>query len=234
MAERLESLVNAHTLLLRDVSHELRSPLTRVNVAVGLTRKSTSQEGLRHLDRIENEVDRLNILIAQLLTLGAMETAATDNFEQFRLDEMILEIVPDARYEAIQRGCSISVDLSGSPDVMGNRELLQRAVWNVLRNAVQYSPPNTTVIVTVRSIMRKSSFLVIEIADQGPGIASEDLEAIFRPFFRSDQARSSASGGFGVGLAITERAVKMHQGKIAARNRSEGGTLIQITLPTGL
>ena len=235
MAERLESLVGAQQLLLRDVSHELRSPLARLNVALELAREDTDPdtEIETHLGRIERETERLSKLIGQLLTLSSMEAMnQVNNFEPVVLDELIDQMIPDARYEAQQRRCTVSFQANAECVIRGNRELLYRAVENVLRNAIRYTAENSEVeIRLVAEPEERSRVAVLEISDRGPGIPESELRSIFQPFYRVDRARSAETGGFGVGLAIAERAVKLHHGEIRAYSRAGGGTTIRIQLP---
>src|ERR1700733_131107 len=231
MAERLESLVNAQKLLLRDVSHELRSPLARLNVALELSREDADPTMSTHLDRIERETERLNQLIGQLLTLSSMEAAESPGkFERVSLKQLLEEMIPDATYEAQQRDASVDLHADCECVVQGRRELLYRAIENVVRNAVRYTEAGTQVEIRLRQD-HQNHVAAVEISDRGPGIPESEVESIFRPFHRVDAARSAQTGGFGVGLAISERAVKLHNGQIRASNRAGGGTTIQISLP---
>jgi two-component system sensor histidine kinase CpxA len=231
MAERLESLVNAQKLLLRDVSHELRSPLARLSVALELSREDAAPSMGTHLDRMEREILRLNQLIGQLLTLSSMEAAESlDKLERISLKKLLEEMTPDATYEAQQRDASVSLDADCECVIEGRRELLYRAIENVVRNAVRYTAPGTQVDIRLRNDPQ-GRMAVVEVSDRGPGIPESELDSIFRPFYRVDTARSAQTGGVGVGLAIAERAVKLHNGQISASNRSEGGASIKIRLP---
>jgi len=231
MAERLESLVNAQRLLLRDVSHELRSPLARLSVALELTREDADPTVNTHLDRIQREAERLNQLIGQLLQLSSMEALEDlHKFENVPLKQVLAEMLPDAEYEARQRDASVALDADCDCVVEGRRELVYRALENVVRNAIRYTEPGTQVEIRLKKNEREGTALV-EVSDRGPGIPEAELEAIFRPFYRVDLARSAQTGGFGVGLAIAERTVKLHNGCIRAMNRSGGGTTVQISLP---
>ena len=231
MAERLESLVDAHRLLLRDVSHELRSPLARVNVALELSREDADLKMSSHLDRIERETERLNQLIGQLLTLSSMEaTESLETLERVSLKQLLTEMLPDSEYEAQQRGATVELHAESECSVQGRHELLYRAIENVIRNAIRYTEEGTRVEVQLHEDGAEHAALV-EISDRGPGIPESELESIFRPFYRVDLARNAQTGGFGVGLAIAERAVKLHNGEIRAVNRPGGGTTIRISLP---
>jgi two-component system sensor histidine kinase CpxA len=232
MAERLELLVNAQKLLLRDVSHELRSPLARLSVALELSREDADSTMNTHLDRIERETERLNQLIGQLLSLSSMEAAESlGQFEHVSLKELLEEMTPDAAYEAQQRDASVDLKAECDCLVDGRRELLYRAIENVVRNAVRYTKAGTKVEIRLHRD-NENRMSVVEVSDRGPGIPESELPSVFRPFYKVDAARSPQTGGFGVGLAIAERAVKLHNGNISASNRRGGGLSVQITFPT--
>jgi two-component system sensor histidine kinase CpxA len=233
MAERLQSLVGAQQLLLRDVSHELRSPLARLNVALELAREDADPKMVAYLDRIERETEKLNQLISQLLTLSSMEAVEkVTNFEPVLLNRLLEEMIPDAEYEARQRQCSVLFAAGDECVVQGNRELLHRAIENVVRNAIRYTDSGSAVEIRLAATdSHTGRAAILEVSDQGPGIPEEEINAIFRPFYRVDRARSSETGGFGVGLAIAERAVKLHEGELHVLNRAGGGTTIRICFP---
>ena len=233
MAERLESLVDAQKLLLRDVSHELRSPLARLSVALELAREDAAAEMSGHLNRIEREAEKLNRLIGQLLTLSSMEAVErTDNFQPVPLRELVGSMIPDAEYEARQRQSNVTFLADEEYIIAGNRELLYRAIENVVRNAVRYTEPGTGVEISLKdSETGGVHHVVLEVSDHGPGIPDGETEDIFRPFYRVDRARSTETGGFGVGLAIAERAVKLHGGELHASNRAGGGAMIRMSFP---
>jgi two-component system sensor histidine kinase CpxA len=233
MAERLESLVGAQKLLLRDVSHELRSPLARLSVALELAREDADPVKAAHLDRIERETERLNQLIGQLLSLSSMEALEKiENFEPLSLNRLIERMIPDAEYEAQQRQCSLDFRAEDECTIAGNQELLYRAIENVVRNAIRFTENGSEVEVRLRATTSHGARQAeIEVSDRGPGIPKSHQSAIFRPFYRVDDARSPGTGGFGVGLAIAERAVRLHHGEISAMSREGGGATIRITLP---
>ncbi len=233
MAERLESLVDAQKLLLRDVSHELRSPLARLSVALELAREDADPATSPHLDRIERETERLNLLIGQLLTLSSMEALETlENLKPLSLNRLIERIIPDADYEAHQRQCSVAFHADGQCMILGNEELLYRAIENVVRNAIRFTECGSEVEIKLGLTSSNGNRQAqIEVNDRGPGIPENELHAIFRPFYRVDHARSPNTGGFGVGLAIAERAVRLHKAELAAFNRKGGGATIRINLP---
>jgi two-component system, OmpR family, sensor histidine kinase CpxA len=235
MAERLESLVNAQKMLLRDVSHELRSPLARASVALELARDDADSTMVTHLDRIQRETERLNQLIGQLLTLSSMEANEDGvGFERVALNDLVLEIVSDANYEAHQRNCSVSFEPGERLEIVGRRELIYRSVENVVRNAIRFTEEGTAVEIRTASVLDGSRKMAsIQVSDHGPGIPDEEIESIFRPFYKVDQARSPQTGGFGVGLAIADRSVKLHKGDLRAFNRKSGGLTIEMRFPIG-
>ena len=233
MAERLESLVNAQKLLLRDVSHELRSPLARLSVALELAREDVAPAMTAHLERIEREAKLLNQLIGQLLTLSSMEAMEKiTNFEPLSLNVLVEEMVPDAAYEARQRQSSVVFRASDQCLILGNRKLLHRAIENIVRNAIRYTKVRSEVEIRLTSALEQGSRIaILDVSDHGPGIPTNDLNSIFLPFYRVDHARSPHTGGFGVGLAIADRAVKLHGGDLRAFNRPDGGATIRMRLP---
>lgn len=233
MAERLESLVDAQKLLLRDVSHELRSPLARLSVALELAREDAGPAMSTHLERIERETERLNLLIGQLLTLSSMEALErVENFQPVSLNRLLERLIPDAEFEARQRHCTVVYRDGEECTILGNEELLYRAVENVVRNAIRYTRDESEVEIELRiSEAQDERQATIEICDRGPGIPENHLGAIFRPFYRVDKSRSPETGGFGVGLAIAERAVRLHKGELSAANRDGGGAKIQMSFP---
>jgi two-component system sensor histidine kinase CpxA len=233
MAERLESLVGAQKLLLRDVSHELRSPLARLSVALELAREDAEPTMDGHLQRIERETILLNQLIGQLLTLSSMEAIEKIiNFETLSLNSLIEKMIPDAIYEATQRQCSVAFRATGQYIVPGNPQLLHRAIENVIRNAIRFTEAGSEVEIKLTAESEQGRWMaVLEVNDQGPGIPESEVTSIFLPFYRVDHARSAHTGGFGVGLAIAERAVKLHGGDLCALNRANGGATIRMRLP---
>jgi two-component system sensor histidine kinase CpxA len=233
MAEELERLVGAQKLLVRDVSHELRSPLARLSVALELAREEAPESMSEHLQRIEREAGRLNQLIGQLLRLSSMEsTNASTHSELFRLQSLIDELLPDAEFEAQQRSCTVRVSGDCECMIRGNPELIYRAIENVLRNAIRYSRTESVIELAMHREERAGEhWVMLEIADDGPGVADSELQHIFRPFYRLDDARERDTGGFGVGLAIADRAIRLHHGEVRASNRARGGLIVSLRLP---
>lgn len=233
MAERLESMVKAQQRLLGDISHELRSPLARLGVALGLARQRSGAEANGALDRIERESDNLNEMISQLLTLTRLESG-TDSRKRTEVDlaALVREVADDADFEARSVNRSVQVVSSDDCSINGVEELLRSAVENVVRNAVRYTPEGTAVEVALHKQNGGSNnFAVISVRDRGHGVSDDALERIFRPFYRTEDARDRQSGGgTGLGLAITERAVRMHGGSVQAVNASGGGLAVEMRL----
>jgi two-component system sensor histidine kinase CpxA len=234
MAERLEMLVKAQSRLLNDISHELRSPLARLNVALGLARQRAGVESADMLDRIELEASRLNELIGRILTLARLEDGEQRVPQTpVPLGELVANVAEDAEFEAQERHCHVhTVIPEGDWGVRGNDSLLHSAVENVVRNAIRYTAEGSSVEITLASEQRSGGpEAVLRVSDSGPGVPEDALAKLFEPFYRLDDARGRLTGGVGLGLAITERAVRFHGGKVSAFNRVEGGLMVEIRLP---
>jgi len=260
MAERLESLVNAQSRLLTDISHELRSPLARLNVALELARQRSGTEASSALDRIDRESNRLNELIQKLLTIARLE-AGDESIEKspVHLEQLIHEIARDATFEAQSRHCQVEAEVIDNCVVMGSPSLLHSAIENVVRNAIRYTDEGTKVELRLEQDVNFSAAetgvvdiglkkiglheaqpgndaagkpeAVVRVTDSGPGVPEDALDKLFRPFYRIDDARGRQTGGVGLGLAITDRAVRLHGGTIRISNRPEGGLMVEIRLP---
>ena len=233
MAERLESMVKAQQRLLGDISHELRSPLARLGVALGLARQRSGTEANGALDRIELESDNLNEMISQLLELTRLESG-TDVRKRTVVDlaSLVRDVAGDADYEARSVNRSVQVVWTERCSINGIEDLLRSAVENVVRNAVRFTPAGTAVEVALqRQNGGGGNFAVISVRDRGKGVPEDALEKIFRPFYRAEDARDRQSGGgTGLGLAITERAVRMHGGSVKAENAKDGGLSVELRL----
>ena len=234
MAERLENLVKAQSRLLNDISHELRSPLARLNVALGLARQRSGPESAAMLERIELEASRLNELIGRLLTLARLEDGEQHvPTTPILLDEVVLNVAEDAEFEAQARHCHVRSEIPpGTWAVRGDASLLHSAIENVVRNAIRYTHEGTTVDIDLeKKLIDGGEEAVVRVTDCGSGVPADALEKLFQPFYRLDDARGRQTGGVGLGLAITERAVRFHGGRVAATNRAEGGLMVEIHLP---
>jgi two-component system sensor histidine kinase CpxA len=246
MAERIEALVVAQRRLLGDISHELRSPLARLSIGLALARRyATNGAATEQIDaafeRIKRETTRLNLLIEQLLQLVRLEgDSVTSEHQTVDLEQLLREVVGDANFE-VQGVHASNADRRAvlatrcSPcRTSGSAELLRSAVENVVRNAVRYTRPDTVVEVSLHCEPAgngQRSTAVICVRDHGEGVPAEALENLFRPFYRVADARDRESGGVGLGLAITERAVRSHGGSVSAANEPEGGLVVQMRLP---
>jgi signal transduction histidine kinase len=225
MAERIERLVEEQRRLLQDVSHELRSPLTRLGYAIALARTSEDRE--QGLARIEKDVGRLANLVSGLLEATRGDGERLADTRDVPLDVLVREVADDCRMEADARSCRVALGPMNPVSVRGAGELLRRAVENVLRNAIAHAPAGTTVDVSVQAA---AGMAAVSVRDLGPGVPEDQLEAIFRPFFRVEGHRARDAGGVGLGLAIAQRAVVLHQGRISARN-AHPGLEVRIDLP---
>jgi two-component system, OmpR family, sensor histidine kinase CpxA len=233
MAERIETLVNAQNRLLTDISHELRSPLARLTVALELARQRSGDDARSALDRIDREVTRLNEMIQRLLTIARLEGGdQTVEKTPVNLGELIQEIAKDAAFEAQCRNCRVEVSILNECEVVGSPALLNSAIENVVRNAIRYTQEGSAVEVRLEDAQGlQFSYAVVRVTDSGPGVPEESLDKLFQPFYRLDDARGRQTGGVGLGLAITERAVRLHSGTVRAFNRPGGGLMVEIRIP---
>ena len=227
MAERIESLIESQKRLSRDVSHELRSPLARMSVALEIAKQKNNGELSPMLERIETESSRLNEMITRLLTLSKLETGTRDfRRETVDFSTLVEQIVDDADFEAHANSKSVKIVHMDRCQVVGSENLLQSAVENVLRNAVKYTRKSTAVEVSVKAA---GANVVFTVRDHGEGVPDEELSNLFRPFYRVGEARERKTGGIGLGLAIVQQAVSVHNGTVTASNTGDG-LLVEITL----
>lgn len=227
MVGQLQALMEGQRRLLHDVSHEMRSPLARLQVAIGLARQQPhkQEESMR---RIERESERMDILVGELLTLSRLEAGVGSGVpENIPAQQLVADVAEDARFEAEANGRKVVLDRGAEVILAGQVELLHRALENVLRNAIRHTPPGSTVQIQSR-LDERNHTLTLLILDEGPGVAEGELETIFEPFYRGEKPVGT---GHGLGLAIAQRIIHAHGGKIQARNRSSGGLCIEISLP---
>lgn len=231
MAERIETLVSSEKRLTQDISHELRSPLARMNVALELARVKANAETKPLLERLETESHRLNEMISRLLILSKLETRS-ENFEkrELNLTKIVEQIAADADFEAQAKGKSVVILHQDAVKVFGNENLLRSAVENVLRNAVKYSKDETNIEISLKNGGKNAEIIV---RDYGAGVPENEIVNLFRPFYRVHTARDRKTGGIGLGLAIAERAVNAHHGTISAKNLDDG-LAVQINLPAAV
>lgn len=231
MAGRIEALVTSQRQLLRDVSHELRTPLTRLSLAVNNARHASPPDVERSLDRIDQESERLNALVDRIMRLSRLEAFdQPPRFETIEFADFLESIVSDADFEATARNRRVSLLCAVPCRLSGDRELLREAIENVVRNAIRYTPEGTTV--TVEGHRDASEYRIV-VRDRGPGVPPEHLASIFEPFYRAPQRADADSPGFGIGLAITKRAIALHRGSVAAENCADGFEFV-IAMPAPL
>jgi two-component system sensor histidine kinase CpxA len=226
MAERIETLVTAERRLLQDVSHELRSPLARLSMAIELSR--TAQDRHAAANRLQREADRLTHLVDALLEVTQLEgDPASTNAQPVDVSGVIREVVADCGLESEAGGCRIAFESNGDAFVLGDPELLRRALENVLRNAIRYAPRGTAVEMRCD---REGSDIRVSVRDFGPGVPHDALRQLGNPFYRVDSSRDPSTGGLGLGLAISRRAVQLHHGSWNVENAGPG-LRVAITIP---
>jgi len=234
MAERLQQLITSRERMLHVVSHELRSPLARLHVAVGLAQQDPRRLSAT-LERIALEAKRLDEMVGEVLALARADAGSPQCDDYLDLNSLVLTVASDARYEAQSSGVVVETDLGEEPcqeqpTVKGNAELLRRALENVVRNALRHSPPGRTVRIEVTPNWARRNF-IIKVCDEGPGMEPKALDTFFEPFV---QGHGWVDGqGFGLGLAIAQKAVQAHGGSIKAQNRPDQGLMVIIELPFG-
>jgi two-component system sensor histidine kinase CpxA len=231
MAARIKALIESHRRLVRDVSHELRSPLARMRVALELARDGDNAQVHASLDRIESESARLESMLSQALELSRLETQQRGAQDTVALDQLLEDVITNADYEGAPRGRKVVLADCERQVLTGSRDALYSAFENVIRNALAYTQDGTTVTVRLLRDPRDARRVLITVRDHGPGVPQSELTRIFEPFYRTDSARTRSSGGTGLGLAIARRAVEWHGGTICARNAEGGGLEVVIALP---
>ena len=229
MANNLQRSAAQQLELSRNVSHELRSPLARLRVALEIARREAGD--LAEFDRIDTETERLDNLIAQILNYTRLDSLAEQDKRMISLNDIIADVIADVNYECNSAGIddvSIRPEFSSSIDILVHEQSVRSAIENILRNAVRHTNSSSQIVVTLRR--EYPSTAIITFDDCGPGVPDDDLDRLFEPFFRSRQTAND-NEGTGLGLAIAARAVTLHGGTIAASNRASGGLRITIELP---
>ncbi len=231
MASQLQQLTDSRNVLLHDVSHELRSPLTRIQAAIGLMRQDPLQSEMM-ISRITRESERLDALIEELLTLHRLEAGAgRTNLRRVDIVELLQAIAEDADFEARTHGRSVSIKTPPRFIASVNGELIYRAFENVIRNAIKFTPVGSQVEILSR-LTDDGEYLETVVSDRGPGVPDDMLDSIFKPFARVEQTGGEVTAyGTGLGLAIAKRALEAHGGRITASARQGGGLQITLTLP---
>ena len=230
MAEQIETLVTAQRDLLGDVSHELRSPLARLVVAIGLLRTASPEEAPEYLRRIEQEADRLDKLIGQLLTLTRIESGVESaQRETFDLTNLVQEVAADGDFEAQAHDRTVKLVQMDACTMVGVPEMLRSAIENIVRNAIRHTSAGTSVEITLKQTNPGKA--IIKVRDYGPGVPDRMLADIFRPFHQVPESGSNPQGA-GLGLAIADRVARMHEGSVSARNAVDRGLIVEMELPT--
>jgi two-component system sensor histidine kinase CpxA len=218
MADRITTLLTAERQLLQDISHELRSPLARLSFAVELVRTTDDRE--MAVARLRKEIDRLTGLVSGLIQVTQAEGEGSSlPLAEVSVQKLISEIVDDCQVEAFAKGCGVAFRSQYPESLPMDAELMRRAIENVVRNAIRFSPKGTEVEVSTE---HERDRLHIRVRDYGPGVPPEMLDRLFVPFFRVDTSRNASGGGVGLGLSIAQRAVRLHGGEIRALNASPG------------
>ena len=230
MADRIAGLIQQQQRFIGDVSHEIKSPLARLTMAIGLARRETNGLASGRFDRMEDEVEAVSALIRELLALSSLQSRdAPDRTALVDMKALVRGVIEDAAFEWQERTGDIALTVPPGPvELRGDATLLRRAFENVLRNALFYTPPGTGVSVVVS---RSGPTVTLLVQDQGPGVPPEALEHLFDPFYRVDDARARNTGGVGVGLAICERAIRLHGGVVKARNVKPCGLAVSLEIP---
>lgn len=231
MAQRIDKLVSAKERLLQDISHELRSPLARLQIAIALCQANDTSNSLtQDLSRMETEIDKLDSLIGEILSLAKLQDPNKKlNFVKTDLNQLLSAIVKDAKFEFSKKNIEIKLTMSSHCYAVVDKNLIHSALENILRNALRYTEVNSTVNI---NLIKQPQQIIYEVSDQGKGVPEQDLTAIFNAFYRVDSARPSTTGGYGIGLAITRKAIKLHQGSIEAHNLSPHGLKVKCAFPT--
>jgi two-component system sensor histidine kinase CpxA len=231
MASKTENLISSQRQLMYDVSHELRSPLSRMNVALDLLHRRVGEDSA--LQHMEIDLRRLNEMITRLLTVAKLDAAsALQTHVRVNLNELVSSIAVDAEFEAQEKGKRVVVVPQADLVVLGDPNLLRSAIENVLRNAMRYTSPGTAVEIVLHVLPAAApQQAIIAVRDYGNGVPEDELKNIFKPFYRVTDGRGNESTGAGLGLAITERIVTLHEGRIRAINEPGGGLRVEMTFP---
>ena len=228
MADRIQALLRKQLELLGDISHELRSPLTRLNVSLELVRRGERDA----IERMQTDLHRLDTLIGQILTLTRLQTREDSRAETpVNLRSLLESVAEDARFEVKEDGKSVVISHADDCWLTGDPALLRSCIENVVRNAIHYTKPQSEVGLSLDLVNNGSKSARILVTDRGDGVPPESLNRIFEPFYRVTEAREHQTGGTGLGLSIAQRIAAVHGGSIRARNRDEGGLEIEICLP---
>lgn len=228
MAEQVQQLIFAQKRLLNDVSHELRSPLARIQVAIEMGRQKPEKQA-ELMIRIEKESQRLDELVGNLLTLSRLEAGLEIGSDYFDINGLLDSVASDANFEATPQNKRVHYTSAGEVLIKGSMEMMLRAIENVIRNAVYYTPEDSQVDIAMTA---NAAQIIITVCDSGKGVAKDKLDELFVPFIRINENKQNIKiPGYGLGLAIARRSIELHKGSISAYNRDEGGLCIRIVLP---
>lgn len=231
MTERLEKAMLEQKRLIKDVSHELRSPLARLQVALGLAQQRSGGRVDKELDRIKKAADYLGDVISDILALPVHDNGGWELDDTLDLRALLETLMDNYRLEAERKGVRLRLDTDLEEALVPTHgNMLVGVFENILRNALHYTHPDTPVTLSLEQAPKDGQYSV-QVCDSGPGVPEESLSDIFQPFYRTDEDRNRDSGGYGLGLAIAQRSVALHQGLIKARNRPEGGLCVRVDLP---
>jgi two-component system sensor histidine kinase CpxA len=231
MAGRIEELISRQQQLIYDISHELRSPLARLNVALDLGRERKGSDSA--FDHMEQDIDCMSEMIGRMLTVAKLDASSTEvQMTRVDLGDLASRVVRSAEFELRERDNAVRFTMREECFVHGNAELLQSAIENVIRNAVRYTSSDASVEVQLQHVEKDDgSFILLSVRDFGTGVPEAELSNIFRPFYRVANDRDRQSGGAGLGLAIADRVIRVHGGTIHAQNASPHGLRVDILLP---
>jgi len=229
MAGELRNQIQSERNLLSGVSHELRSPIARIRLALALARDADDDERAEMLGRIEQDTIQLDSMLEQILAVARLESGQQKpKLEPLALNEVVDDVLEDAKFEATATGTDISYQGSGEIKVKGDAGLLRSAIENVVRNAIFYSGADGKIEVRLDKVGGEA---VVSVRDNGPGVPENALPLLFKPFYRVDDSRGTNTGGMGLGLAIVRNAVAMHGGSVSAKNVSPHGLEVELRLP---
>ena len=229
MAERLEAGINSQKRLFHDISHELRSPLARMQVGIELLQMKVPDSEKSLVERLEKDVTRMNVLIEEVLQFSKLENKQISGpVEEVELGKALENVCSDAEFESKNKHKGVRLEIKQDCLIKGNIALIERAFENIIRNGLRFTPENTFVEVSLERINNNA---VIKIGDHGPGVPEDQIERIFAPFYCIKSDRNPQNGGIGLGLSIALKAIQVHNGNIKISNKKEGGLLVTITLP---
>lgn len=231
MTERLEKAMLEQKRLIKDVSHELRSPLARLQIALGIAQQRSDGSVDKELARIKHAADYLNNVISDILAMPLLDNSEWVLDDTLELNALLQTLVENYRHEADNNKIKLELKSSVTEALVPTHgNMLMGVFENILRNALHYTPQETSITINIQHLPKDQQYLV-SICDAGPGVQAEVLDDIFQPFYRTDEARARESGGHGLGLAIAQRTVALHKGKISARNLDEGGLCVTVCIP---